>query len=144
MIVRAARAEDAAPIATLEGGLTTEQIAATLALPTTIARVAERDGRLVGHVLATAAADQGEISWVTVAPDERRTGVARALLAALDDAWRERGVTEAWLEVRPDNAAALALYRALGWAGHGARKAYYRDGSDALVLRKPYEAAKTP
>lgn len=136
MIVRPARPEDAAAIAALEGDLTAVQVGATLALPTTLAFVAERDGALAGHVLASAAADQGEILWITVDPALRRAGVARALLAAVEEAWRAREVTEAWLEVRPDNAAARGLYAALGWAEQGVRKAYYRDGSDALVLRR--------
>ena len=143
MIVRVARAEDAGPIAILEGGLTTEQIAATLAMPSTVGLVAEQSARFAGHVLATAAADQGEIAWITVDPDLRRAGVARALLAALERVWRERGVTEAWLEVRPDNDGALGLYRGLGWTDHSVRKAYYRDGVDALVLRKSLDP-KTP
>ena len=141
MIVRPARAADSGPIAALEGDLTTAQIAATLGLPSTIALVAEADGQLVGHVLATAAADQGEISWITVAPAQRRSGIAHALLAALDTAWRAQGVTEAWLEVRPDNTAALGLYHALGWVEHSVRKAYYRDGADALVLHKAIRVA---
>lgn len=136
MIVRPSRPEDAGPIAVLEEDLTAAQVAATLALPTTLAFVAERDGAVVGHVLASAAADQGEILWITVDPAVRRAGVARALLVAVDEQWRARGVTEAWLEVRPDNTAARGLYGALGWTEQGLRKAYYRDGSDALVLRR--------
>ncbi len=143
MIVRPARAEDAARIAALEGDLSPAQVAETLALPTTVALVAEADGHLVGHVLASAVADEGEILWITVDPLRRRGGTAQRLLAAVDDVWKTRGVTQAWLEVRPDNAAARALYLGLGWAEHGVRRAYYRDGSDALRMRKA-RLATTP
>jgi len=50
--------------------------------------------------------------------------------------WRARGGVEAFLEVRADNLGALALYRALAWEGVGRRRRYYRDGVDAVVLRK--------
>jgi ribosomal-protein-alanine N-acetyltransferase len=37
------------------------------------------------------------------------------------------------------NQAALALYRSLGFSDAGIRRAYYRDGGDALIqwLRLP-------
>ena len=83
--------------------------------------LAERDGRAVGVFLANAIASVekgGETLWIEelyVTPDARRTGVARALLAhALDEA-RRRGLRAFDLEVVPTQAAALALYRALGF-----------------------------
>jgi len=45
-------------------------------------------------------------------------------------------VVSCHLEVRPSNASALAVYRALGFRHAGRRHAYYRDGTDALVLRR--------
>jgi ribosomal-protein-alanine N-acetyltransferase len=37
--------------------------------------------------------------------------------------------------VRLDNAAAIPLYRSLGWRDAGRRRGYYHDGTDALLLR---------
>ena len=47
---------------------------------------------------------------------------------------RGGGYRSITLEVRPDNEAALALYRRFGLAPGGVRKGYYPDGQDALVL----------
>ena len=83
--------------------------------------LAERDGQAVGVFLANqivSVEKGGETLWIEelyVTPDARRTGVARALLAhALDEA-RRRGLRAFDLEVVPTQAAALALYRALGF-----------------------------
>lgn len=40
------------------------------------------------------------------------------------------------LEVRSRNERAVALYRKLGFSEIGRRKAYYKDGDDALVFRR--------
>jgi ribosomal-protein-alanine N-acetyltransferase len=46
-----------------------------------------------------------------------------------------RGVTLAFLEVRPSNAQALKLYESLGFQVIGRRTGYYFDtGEDALVM----------
>ena len=83
--------------------------------------LAERDGQAVGVFLANqivSVEKGGETLWIEelyVTPGARRTGVARALLAhALDEA-RRRGLRAFDLEVVPTQAAALALYRALGF-----------------------------
>jgi ribosomal-protein-alanine N-acetyltransferase len=41
----------------------------------------------------------------------------------------------AFLEVRPSNAAARALYERAGFRDAGLRARYYQDGEDALVMR---------
>lgn len=132
MIVRAASLDDALAIARLEE-METAAVASTLAAPATLAFVVD-DGGVLAHVIGIAAADQGEIAWLCVHPAHRRRGLAGALLDALDAEWAARGVTDAWLEVRRDNAGAIALYASRGWREHGVRARYYRDGADALVF----------
>jgi [ribosomal protein S18]-alanine N-acetyltransferase len=90
---------------------------------------------VVGHLLTRVVADEAEILTLAVDPDHRRSGLATLLLGAAAAGWRERGVQAAWLEVRVDNRAALALYRGQGWVDAGRRPAYYSDGVDAWVLR---------
>lgn len=50
-----------------------------------------------------------------VLPAARRNGVARALLSAAADFARADGALRLELETDHDNAAAQALYRAMGW-----------------------------
>lgn len=55
---------------------------------------------------------------LTVAPDQRRRGLATAVVAELLDWGAERGATTAWLHVEVDNPAGLALYEDLGLTVH--------------------------
>lgn len=90
-----------------------------------------------GMVLARAVAGEAEILTIGVAPAARRQGVGARLLAAAMDIAAGGGAQEIFLEVSAANPAAQALYRAAGFAEAGRRRAYYPDGSDALLLRRP-------
>jgi len=51
---------------------------------------------------------------LSVDPEHRNQGVGRALVRALADLARGRGCYGMWVGTEPDNAAALATYRAAG------------------------------
>jgi aminoglycoside 6'-N-acetyltransferase len=51
---------------------------------------------------------------VDVVESHRRRGIAKALLARLDELARERGIGEGFVLTEPDNDAANALYRSAG------------------------------
>ncbi|HHV21166.1 MAG TPA: GNAT family N-acetyltransferase [Propionibacterium sp.] len=81
-----------------------------------------------------------ELNRIIVAPEARRTGCGRALLAAGIEAAREVEGEEMLLEVRHDNAPALALYRSFGFEEIARRAHYYGDGIDAVIMRLDLEA----
>ena len=90
---------------------------------------------LVGYVGVWLLGDEGHITNVAVAPAARGRGVGAALLAALMEIARGRGVRSMTLEVRPSNEAALALYRKFGFRSVGRRPHYYTDNDeDAEIL----------
>lgn len=64
--------------------------------------------------------DWAGITDVWVSPEHRRRGLAAAVVRELVGWAAERGATTAYLQVRGDNAAALALYERLGFATHHA------------------------
>ena len=108
-------------------------IAAQLVLPGTFG-LFDPDG---GRVLARVAADEAEILALAVAPQARRHGSGAALLAAAEARAAQAGARTMYLEVAEPNQPARALYGRAGYLLAGRRRAYYADGSDALVLRKP-------
>lgn len=55
---------------------------------------------------------------IWVSPDARRQGLALKVLAELVDWGASLGATTAYLQVRADNGAALALYERLGFVTH--------------------------
>jgi GNAT superfamily N-acetyltransferase len=65
------------------------------------------------------APDAAEIKRMYVAPAARRRGVARQLLAALEDAARERGYAFARLDTGPRQEHAMALYASAGYTEIG-------------------------
>ena len=96
--------------------------------------VAREGERLVGHAIGQLAGDVGEVLELATAPQARRRGVGSALLEALEGALRAGGAVELWLELRADNAAAMALYLRHGYAVTGRRPRYYADGMDAVLM----------
>ena len=93
--------------------------------------------RIVGYFLMSIAAGEAHVLNVCVAPELQGRGHGRRLLHALLNLARGRGVARVFLEVRPSNAHAIALYHAEGFNEIGRRPRYYpaRDGrEDALVM----------
>lgn len=78
--------------------------------------------------------DAAEILVCAVAAAARRRGLGRALVRAALERARAAGAARADLEVRVNNAAAIALYAAEGFAPVGLRRRYYGDGTDALLM----------
>jgi len=113
-------------------GLVAEGI--TGGLPTVRYLVAERDGLVAGHAVASIVDDIAELQRIAVAAAYRRHGLATALLDAVVAAARTEGADRVLLEVREDNAGALAFYAARGFVEIDRRRRYYRDGATAVVL----------
>jgi ribosomal-protein-alanine N-acetyltransferase len=86
-------------------------------------------------VLVRQAADEAEILTLATAVAARRQGAGRRVLAAGLNWAAAAGATRVFLEVSEANAAAQALYTAVGFTLCGQRRRYYPDGSDALVLQ---------
>jgi [ribosomal protein S18]-alanine N-acetyltransferase len=109
--------------------------AGELAKPSSICLGAFDETRLVGYLIVSRYVDAWHVMNVAVIPEERRHGIASALLRQLfeltegDD---RRGYT---LEVRVSNAGAIALYERLGFEPRGVRRGYYTDNrEDALIM----------
>jgi [ribosomal protein S18]-alanine N-acetyltransferase len=100
------------------------------------------EGGLLGYVVASFAADEGEIASIAVAPDARRQGVGRSLLDWVIGEGERRGTVALYLEVRQSNTAARVLYGSRGFLEVGRRRAYYRNPTeDAMVLRRAMDPA---
>lgn len=78
-------------------------------------RVALRDGEPVGLANLALRGPDAWVGGVGVVPSERRRGTGRALMEALHEQARDRGVERVWLEVIDENTQALALYEDLGY-----------------------------
>jgi ribosomal-protein-alanine N-acetyltransferase len=93
---------------------------------------------VVGFIVGQLAADDAEILTLGVRTDRQRHGIGRKLVEALARAAKKAEARRVFLEVGMANAAALGLYKSLGFQEVGRRKGYYQrpvgPAEDALTL----------
>jgi ribosomal-protein-alanine N-acetyltransferase len=101
--------------------------------------VADEDG-ICGFAVGSLVADEAELESVAVMATRRRQGVGRSLCQAVVACAIDAGAKAVSLEVRASSAAAIGLYRSLGFECVGLRKAYYAAPiDDAVILRLSLE-----
>ena len=91
-------------------------------------------GGLLGYVGMMTVLDEGYISNVAVAPEQRRQGIADALITELLERAALRALSFVTLEVREHNEPAIALYAKHGFAPVGQRKNYYEAPVENAIL----------
>jgi ribosomal-protein-alanine N-acetyltransferase len=103
---------------------------------TVLARTQNGSGHVLGYICRWRVGDEVHILNLAVLPQERKNGVGRALVELVLREADEHNARLITLEVRRENAAALALYRGLGFLEQGVRRNYYGHGVDALVMSR--------
>ncbi len=97
------------------------------------------DKQMAGFILTRYAADEAELLTLAVDPGFQRAGIASLLINAAKEELEKQAVKSFFLEVRRDNAAAVACYKKLGFEKIAVRKNYYTDDTgteiDADVFR---------
>lgn len=95
------------------------------------------DGLLAGYAGVDCAGDTADVMTIAVGTAYRGMGLGDRLLDELVARATARGAQALLLEVRADNAPALALYARHGFQELSVRRRYYQPGDvDALVLRR--------
>jgi len=93
---------------------------------------------VAGYVIADTVPNHGtplgHVKDLAVRPDQRRGGVATALLKRALSVLAAAGSESAKLEVRADNDGAIRLYRRFGFEHRKTIPNYYSNGEDALVM----------
>lgn len=95
---------------------------------------------LLGYFVLTAAAQEAHLLNLSIAARHQRRGHGSALLRQAVDLARGLGARSVFLEVRPSNSAAQAMYTRFGFSRIGTRRGYYPALSgreDAIVLTLP-------
>ena len=102
-------------------------IATRASLPL-VGYVWEEDGQVVGNLSLIPFFNRGRrinlIANVSVHPDYRRRGIARALTREALEKSRRRRIYEVWLQVREDNPEAGSLYSSMGFEVQGRRSTW--------------------
>ena len=99
--------------------------------------------KIVGYCLYQVVFEQAEILRIGTHPDYQRQGIASQLFATLNNELINNKVESLLLEVRADNAPALALYGRQGLTVIHKRKGYYQlphqPSVDALIMQRVYD-----
>lgn len=104
-----------------------------LSKPSGICLAASEGDELLGYLVCSRYDRVWHLMNVAVAPERRRRGVARTLIAKLVE--EGGGSLPFTLEVRVSNRSAIAMYERLGFRSAGVRPRYYQDnGEDALIM----------
>lgn len=143
-MIRPATGDDVDTIARLERdslgedawsrGLVEEGVAGKL--PTIRYLVAEDGDDVVGHAVVSVVAEISELQRIAVDARHRRHGLATSLLEETVALSRTEGADRMLLEVREDNAGAIAFYQARGFVEIDRRPRYFGDGGTAMVMRR--------
>ena len=105
-----------------------------------ICRVVIVDDSVIGYGVMSVGAGEAHILNLCILEAYRCRGIGRRLLTYLVERGTAAGMSEAFLEVRPSNTAAIRLYQSLGFEQVGMRRGYYQAVSgreDAAVLKLP-------
>jgi ribosomal-protein-alanine N-acetyltransferase len=103
-----------------------------------LCRVADVEGSVVAYGVVAMGAGEAHILNLCVSNELRGRGIGRQMLMLLLERARQAGMRETFLEVRPSNLLAIALYQSVGFIQVGLRKGYYQAEAgreDALVLK---------
>ena len=94
------------------------------------------EGAVSGFILLSGVPPESEVLSVTVARSVRGRGIGRKLMAAALGRLVAEGMKTIFLEVEETNAAAVNLYRNIGFHEIGRRENYYRstDGKPVAAL----------
>ena len=101
-----------------------------------------RTDKVIGYCLYQVLFEQAEILRIGTHPDYQRQGIASQIFAKLNAELKNNQVESLLLEVRADNAPAIALYEQQRFAVIHTRKDYYQVPHqpviDALIMQKIY------
>jgi ribosomal-protein-alanine N-acetyltransferase len=99
--------------------------------------VDEDDGAIRGYAILMPAVDEAELLNISVAAAWQRKGLGKTIINEMLQKAREMNIKRVFLEVRPSNVAAIALYKRSGFDLIGVRRGYYQNANgseDALVM----------
>ena len=112
-----------------------------------VCRVLALGSQVIGYGVMSVGAGEAHVLNLCVADNHRCRGLGRRMLSYLLERGAAAGMSEAFLEVRPSNTAAIRLYQAVGFEQVGMRRGYYQavgGREDAAVLRLTLRGRRAP
>ena len=98
--------------------------------------IIEGEKRLLGICSAWLILDELHITYIAVHPVHQRKGLGRFLLSVLIKRSKSLKTNHIHLEVKDNNEPAKTFYQSMGFRIVSKRSNFYKDGTDALILKK--------
>lgn len=138
--VRPARPADHARVRSIQRVTLTDPspdlLAAALDGPLPALVRCDERGRVVGYVFAVLGDGRAYLPELAVAPDAQGAGHGTALVAAICDRLRERGVSTVRVTTRADDTRVRDFYADRGFETVEVVPDHYADGADAVVYER--------
>lgn len=96
--------------------------------------VAQHEEKIVAMAGLILSPGEADITNVAVAESYRRKQISYRLLQQLMAEGEKRGIMDFTLEVRQQNAPAIALYKKLGFVSEGVRRNFYTNPTDNAII----------
>lgn len=98
--------------------------------------VLECGGEIIGYALMMMVMDEAHLLNLSVAKPNQKQGLGRYLLEHMIEKARQYKAANMFLEVRPSNVSAIALYENMGFCEMAVRRGYYpaHNGREDAVL----------
>ena len=87
--------------------------------------VLELDGEMIGYALMMRVLDEAHLLNLSIAKAQQKRGLGRYLLEFMLKIAKNHQATNMFLEVRPSNITAIALYENIGFCEIALRPGYY-------------------
>ena len=146
-----ARVSDAARLAAMsrafiESGLApawgAQRISWYVRHPESIVLTARSDRSIAGFAIMRYADEAAHLNLLAVDPAQRRRGVARRLVTWLEETALTAGTFIIGLELRAQNEAGRAFYRALGYCEVGRVPGYYQGIEAAIRMERDVRVSR--
>lgn len=98
--------------------------------------VATVNAEIIGYCGLSVQTPDADVQTMAIGTTWQGRGHGKVVLDHLIESSKSFGVRFIFLEVREDNAPAIALYGHAGFTRMSSRPAYYPDGSTALIYRR--------
>lgn len=93
------------------------------------------EDQVIGFFASEIIFSEASITMIALKKEFQNKGIGKFILNWFLDFSKEKGVKSIWLEVSVNNKKAVRFYKKFGFEVQDIRKNYYKDGSDALIMK---------